>query len=98
VEPRVAAHRSADQAGGVVTSRKSGGRVIAVAKTVETGRLLNAYVGLLEYHLPKHSRIEAAIDDGNITVELRQFQRSVQWADGTPLYPHPLNRDRSGDG
>jgi hypothetical protein len=58
----------------------------------------NAYVGLLEYHLPKHSRIEAAIDDGNITVELRQFQRSVQWADGTPLYPHPLNRDRSGDG
>ena len=39
MEPRVAAHRSDDQAGGVVTSRKSGCRVIAVAKTVETGRL-----------------------------------------------------------
>lgn len=58
----------------------------------------NCYVSLLEYHMPKHQRIEAAIDDGNITVVLRQFQSSVQWADGTPLDPHLLNRDRSGDG
>lgn len=57
-----------------------------------------AYVSVLEFHLPKHQRIEATTKDGDIVVELRQFQRSVQWADGTPLYPHPLNRDRSGDG
>ena len=58
----------------------------------------NAYVGLLEYHLPKHQRIEATTKDGDIVVELRQFQRSIRWADGTPLDPHPLHRDRSGDG
>jgi len=58
----------------------------------------SAYVSLLEYHLPKHQRIEATANDGDIVVELRQFQRGVQWADGTKLHPHPLHRDRSGDG
>ena len=57
-----------------------------------------AYVSVLEFHLPKHQRIEATANDGDITVELRQFQRGVQWADGTKLHPHPLHRDRSGDG
>jgi len=53
----------------------------------------NCYVSLLEYHMPKHPRIEAAIDDGRITVVLRQFQSSVQWADGTKRDPYLLNRD-----
>jgi hypothetical protein len=57
----------------------------------------NCYVSLLECHMPKHQRIEAAIVDGMITVVLKRFQSSVRWADGTPLDPHLLNRDRSGD-
>ena len=62
-----------------------------------TATQLRAAEIVLRKTIPDLQRTELTGNDGDIVVELRQFQRGVQWADGTPLDPHPLHRARSGD-